>query len=269
MSILSDYHVHTRFSGDSGEDPENTVKRAVSMGFSRICFTEHQDFDYIWGDLNFDLDYKAYFEFMQNLKEKYRGVIDIQTGLEAGVEPYLKNRLYDFTAAAPYDFIIASTHIVNRQDPYFPEYFQGKTDKQAFEEYFNATLENLDAFDDFDVYGHLDYVVRYSKNKDRFYSYGLFSEITDQILKKLLAMNKGIEINSGAYRSGMKNPNPMPEIVKRYRELGGEIITVGSDAHKAEDLGRGFDKIAEILKQSGFKYYTVFKDRKPEFIKID
>ncbi|MDY3860976.1 MAG: histidinol-phosphatase HisJ family protein [Ruminococcus sp.] len=269
MSILSDFHIHTRFSGDSKENPESVVKKAVEMGFKRICFTDHQDFDYIWGDLSFDLDYEAYFDYMLGLREKYRDDIKILIGVEVGVEPYLAQRLRDFTAEKPYDFIIGSSHIVNRVDPYYPEYFQGKTDKQAFEEYFNSILDNLNAYDDFDVYGHLDYVVRYSKNKDKYYSYELFAEVIDEILKKLIKMGKGIEVNSAAYRYGLKSPNPLPEIIKRYRELGGEIITVGSDAHKAQDAGADFNRIACVLKQAGFEYYTVFENRKPNFLKID
>ncbi len=270
MSILSDFHIHTKFSGDSSESPENVVEKAIEMGIKSICFTDHQDFDYIFDEnLNFDLDYDAYFDYMSNLRESYKEKIKILIGVEVGIEPYLAHKLVDFTGKKPYDFIIGSSHIVNRKDPYYPEYFKGRSDREAFEEYFVSIIDNLKAYNNFDVYGHLDYVVRYSENKDKNYSYTAFADYIDEILKMLISMGKGIEINSASYRYGLKNPNPIPQAIKRYCELGGEIITVGSDAHKSKDVACDFDKIQAVLQQSGFKYYTVFENRKPQFIPID
>lgn len=269
MSILSDFHIHSKFSGDSVENPENTVKKAISLALKRICFTDHQDFDYIYDDIDFNLDVSQYFKCLLELKENYKDKIKILIGVETGVEPYLAERLNSFVNANPFDFVIGSSHLVNRQDPYYPEYFQGRTDKEAFEEYFESVLENIKVYDNFDVYGHLDYVVRYSKNKDKNYSYKAFADYIDEILKQLIAKGKGIEINSAAYRYGLNNPNPVPEAVKRYKELGGEIITIGSDAHKTDDVASDFDKIYNVLVNSGFKYYTVFENRKPEFVPIN
>lgn len=270
MSILSDFHIHTSFSGDSTEIPENVVKTAIEKGLKSICFTDHQDFDYIFDkDLNFDLDYEAYYHHISCLKEDYKDKIKILIGVEVGVEPYLSEKLLDFTNKKPYDFIIGSSHIVNRKDPYYPEYFKGRSDKEAFEEYFISVVENLKAYSNFDVYGHLDYVVRYSENKDKNYSYKAFADYIDEILKRLISMGKGIEVNSASYRYGLKNPNPIPEAVKRYKELGGEIITIGSDAHKCKDVACDFDKVQAVLQQAGFKYYTVFENRKPQFVPID
>ena len=96
----------------------------------------------------------------------------------------------------------------------------------------------------------------------------MFSEIIDEILKKIISRNKGIELNTGGTYKGMINTNPHPDIVRRYRELGGEVITVGSDAHTADKIGYGFDAAREILIDAGFSYYAVFKDRKPQFIKL-
>ena len=134
--------------------------------------------------------------------------------------------------------------------------------------YFEYILKTLDYCTDFDVYGHLDYIVRYAPKKDKNYSYKAFKEVIDEILIKLVKMGKGIELNTGGMYKGMASTNPHPDIIKRYKELGGEIITVGSDAHRAEFIGYSFNDAKEILKESGFKYYTVFEKRKPEFIKL-
>ena len=97
--------------------------------------------------------------------------------------------------------------------------------------YFESILENISAYDGFDVYGHIDYVVRYGPNKNREYSYGRYKDILDEILKKLISMGKGIELNTGGYHYGLGEPNPCTAVIRRYRELGGEIITIGADAH--------------------------------------
>ena len=123
-------------------------------------------------------------------------------------------------------------------------------------------------FDDVDVYGHIDYVVRYGPNKDKYYSYEDYSDVIDTALSMCIEHGVGIELNTGGLAYGLKHPNPREDVIKRYRELGGEIITVGADAHKPERIAYEFSKAGEILKQCGFKYYTVFKDRKPEFIKL-
>ena len=135
-------------------------------------------------------------------------------------------------------------------------------------EYFESILENIATDADYDVYGHIDYVVRYGPNKNAKYSYSKYSDIIDEILRRLIAKGKGIEINTAGFKYGLGHPNPTEEIICRYRELGGEIITIGADGHKPEHVAYDFNKVPDILKAAGFKYYTVFKDRKPDFISL-
>ena len=134
--------------------------------------------------------------------------------------------------------MIGSSHLVHRRDPYFPDYYEGRTEEEAYREYFTSILENLAAFDCFDVYGHIDYVVRYGPNKNQNYSYGKYADILDNILRTLIHKGKGIEINTGGFKYGLGHPNPTEGVLKRYRELGGEIITIGADAHKPEHVDR-------------------------------
>ena len=150
-------------------------------------------------------------------------------------------------------------------DPYYPEYFQGKEEDAAYRGYFESILENLAVFDCFDVYGHIDYIVRYGPNQNQFYSYGKFADVIDEILRVLIQKGKGIEINTAGFKYGLGHPHPTEQILKRYRELGGEIITVGADAHKAEHVAFAFEKVPALLTEAGFRYYTVFRQRKAEF----
>ena len=177
-----------------------------------------------------------------------------------------ENLLYARSFA--FDFIIGSTHVVNQKDPYYPDYFIGRNEEEAFREYFQTIIDNIKKFTSFDVCGHLDYVVRYGPNIDRDYSYEKYKDLFDFMLTLLLEAEKGIELNTGSLRRGTKDVSPCTEIIKRYKELGGEIITVGSDAHNSKDIAADFDLAAQILKDCGFKYYSVFENRMPEYFKI-
>ena len=135
-------------------------------------------------------------------------------------------------------------------------------------EYFESILENLAVFSEMDVYGHIDYVVRYGPNQNREYSYGRYQDILDEILRTIISKGCGIELNTGGFHYGLGEPNPCRAVIRRYRQLGGEIITIGADAHGPDKIAYAFDKAADILADCGFTYYTIFKDRKPEFIKL-
>ena len=133
---------------------------------------------------------------------------------------------------------------------------------------FEEELKNIIAHDCFDVAGHLDFVVRYGPNKNVCYSYEKYRDVFDEILKVLVEKGKGIECNTAGFKAGLGHPHPTEAILKRYRELGGEILTLGSDAHVPEYVAYHFDQVGELLKGCGFRYYTVFKNRKPEFLPL-
>ena len=137
----------------------------------------------------------------------------------------------------------------------------------AYREYFASEIENVRLTDSFDIYGHLDYAIRYCPDQSFVYRFEDYRDLLEVLLKLLVEKGKGIEINtSGINKIGF--PHPHIETLKLYRQLGGEIITVGSDAHQKENIGSHFDKAEEQLRQIGFSYYTVFKERKPEFIRL-
>lgn len=272
MAITADYHLHSSFSGDSQTPMEEMVLRGISLGLTRMCFTEHMDMDYVYSNPKdkgiFELNTDSYlYEFIR-CKEKYAPEIKLLLGVELGIQPHLKQRLALYAQSYDFDFIIASSHLCNGKDPYYPSFFDGRSDEEAYREYFSSILENIKAFGNFDVYGHLDYVVRYGKTRDTDYCYDKYKDLLDPILKAVLEAEKGIEINTGAINYGLRDLNPCSEILRRYRQLGGEIITVGSDAHRPDALAKGFERAAQILKSCGFKYYTVFEKRLPQFYPI-
>lgn len=272
MSILSDCHLHSHHSGDSEASMEDMILRGIELGLHTMCFTEHNDFGYPgYPDLPADtflLNADSYLYELLGLKEKYADRIRILFGLELGLQPEVFRENAVFSRSHEYDFIIGSSHLCHGKDPYYPDFFAGRGDEEAYREYFESELENIRKFTNYDVYGHLDYVVRYGASKDENYSYDKYKDIFDKILTTLLEKEKGIELNTGGIKKGMKDFHPCMDLLKRYRELGGEIITVGSDAHDPSHVADCFERAAEVLKECGFRYYTVFEKRLPEFIKL-
>ena len=273
--IQADMHMHTWFSTDSEACPCDMADEAVRKGLKTICFTDHFDKDDLeWGEEGiFDVD--AYFVEMQKLQEGYAGKLNIRIGIELGFRTYLKDYYEELTKKYPFDFVIGSVHNVPYKkdaegnilytDPAAEKLFTDRTDKEAYRLMMETTLENVRTSDCFQTLGHLDYVVRYGKSREKEYSYTDYADIIDEILKLLIEKEKGLEVNSAGLKYGLPFAHPHPDVLKRYRELGGEIITIGADAHKPEHIAYDFAKAEEILKSCGFKYYTEFFEQKPVF----
>ena len=269
--ILWDCHMHSCFSSDSDTPMETMIRQGIRQGLSGICFTEHFDPDYpkTPDNLTFSLDFPSYMDTFFSLKEKYQREITLHFGVELGLQPHLNETFASLLSRYPFDFVIGSSHVVNGFDPYYPEFFQTREESVGYREYFESILKNISAFNNFDTYGHLDYIVRYGPNKNRDYSYQKYADLFDEILTQLITRQIGLEINTGGYHYGLGEPNPCVKIIQRYRELGGEIITIGADAHTPEKIGFAFEKAAKVLSECGFRYYTVFEKRKADFLPLE
>lgn len=267
--ILADYHVHSYFSSDSKAKPRDIIEKALSLGLNKLCFTDHMDYDFPEIDgLNFQFDPDAYFKELLPLKDEYKNKIDLYIGIELGLQPYLATRYYSLLNSYPFDFVIGSSHLVKGIDPYNKEFWSNYTTEEGVIKYLESIIENVNAYNNFDVYGHLDYVIRYQPDKKAIFSYEKHSDLIDNMLITIINAGKGIELNTSGYKYGFSSPHPNKYILNRYKELGGEIITIGSDGHIPEHLAYDFKKANELLLSLGYKYYTVFTIRKPTFIKL-
>ena len=266
--ICSDFHLHCSYSPDSDSSMEEMIRAAIGLGLKRMCLTDHQDWDYETDGMVWYFDTDPYVEDYLKYKEKYKGQIELLLGVEMGLQPHLAESYREYVQKYPFDFIIGSSHLAHGKDPYQKNYFEGITEEEGYREYFDSILENIDAFDGYQVYGHLDYVVRYGPNRNKYYSYEAYRDVLDTILMALIDRGLGIEVNTAGYKYGLGQTNPHPDVLKRYKELGGEILTIGSDAHRPEHIAYSFPLLEELLTGCGFRYYTVFRNRKPEFIKI-
>ncbi len=265
--MRADVHMHCGFSNDSESRPEDMVESAIAKGLSVICFTDHYDKDNLdWGDEAI-FDVESYFQKMIELQEEYRDQIDIRIGAEIGMQPYLAEYYQNFIAQHPFDFVIGSVHSVLEHDVAL-DFFQKHSDPEGYKIYFEEMLQDVQKIKSYDVLGHLDYIVRYSNQGSKGFDLNDYMDIIEEILKQVIAHGKGIEMNMSGLKYGLGAPHPQPEIIKRYRELGGEIITVGADGHIPEHIAYDYHLADDILKSCGFKYYTEFKGRKPLFVKI-
>ena len=265
--MRADVHMHCVFSNDSETRPEDMVESAIAKGLSVICFTDHYDKANLdWGDEAI-FDVESYFQKMIELQEEYRDQIDIRIGAEIGMQPYLAEYYQDFMAQHPFDFVIGSVHSVLEHDVAL-DFFQKHSDPEGYKIYFEEMLQDVQKIKSYDVLGHLDYIVRYSNQGSKGFDLNDYMDIIEEILKQVIAHGKGIEMNMSGLKYGLGAPHPQPEIIKRYRELGGEIITVGADGHIPEHIAYDYHLADDILKSCGFKYYTEFKGRKPLFVKI-
>ena len=268
--MKADFHTHTDFSSDGEYSPEEIIEAAIEKGLKTICITDHHDIDFpkYISATGFQLDFDAYFEKLKKLQEFYKEKIDIRIGVELGLQPHLSEECKAVVEKYPFDFVIGSIHIIDGKDPYYKEFFENITDEEGYRRTFEVTLETIQNVSSYDVLGHLDYVVRYGIHKDRDYSYAKYADLIDEILRLLIANGKGLEVNTGGWKNGLAFPNPHSDVVKRYKELGGEIITVGSDGHRPIHIGYDFHRIGAYLRECGFKFYTEFRKRQPVFMEL-
>jgi len=265
--MIWDSHIHTCFSGDCDTEIPDIIKQAQKQNLPGITITDHLDLVYPEDPSLFLLDLEQYDKTIRDLcshSEEIRILYGIELGLAEGIEEEYRR----ITDTYDYDFVIGSSHMVHGKDPYYPEFFEGRPVKSAYEEYFESILENIRGWDGFDIYGHLDYVVRYGIDDNNPYDPMDYMDLFDEILKELITRGKGIEVNTAGLSYGLSHPHPALPIIKRYRELGGEILTIGSDAHRYENVGFGFEQLPGLLRECGFDYYCLFKKRIPEFLPL-
>lgn len=268
--IRYDSHLHSDFSGDCDTPAAQMIERAIELGLDGLCFTEHEDPDAPPSECDFSVDFDVYFARLEQLREQSRGKIQVGIGMEFGLMPHLPRTLDGLLVRYPFDFVIVSQHFVNGKDPYYPSYFEGRSERECYEEYFRVIYDNLLRFApaSFDTLGHMDYIVRYGPNRSRDYSYQSCADYIDPILRFLIEQGKCLEVNTAGFRYGLGEPNPCTDVLRRYRELGGELITIGSDAHSPKHLCCDFGRTAGLLRSLGFRYYTVFEQRQGRQIRL-
>ncbi len=285
---LIDCHTHCKYSPDGQDKPEQLAQRAIELGLSAWALTDHCEcstwFEPEYYGINSktaDADdilmyncckfHNESLEPIKCLKEQLFGKIEFVNGIELGQPLQALEIAESIIDNADFDFVIGSLH--NNADK--PDFYYLQYDKMSDSElskllsdYFEQVLE-MCRWAKFDILGHLTYPMRYICGK-----YGInvdlkiYRDVCAEIFKSLIDNGKGIEINTSSLFTDYKTTMPNKDLIMLYRELGGEVLSLGSDAHCAAKVGQGIDVGAELARECGFKYITYFKRHKPVFIRL-
>lgn len=265
---MYDYHIHSNFSADCQDNMESIVKRAIEIGVKEVCFTDHWKYDLTFEGVREEVfDLIEYYNEIHRLKEIYGHRLTIKKGVEIGIQPHIIKKCNDFIANNDFDFVICSIHTADKLDIHHGDFFSGRTAKQAFAKYFEEFYDCVKNGFQYNVLGHYDLLkrhIQYDGNKILKENF----DIIEATLKHVIETGKGIEVNTSGFRYQLGHTLPSKDILKLYKELGGEIITTGSDSHGPEYLADQFNYTHNLLKELDFQYITIFEKMKPQFIKI-
>lgn len=261
---MFDFHMHTTVSYDGRSTAQEMLAAANATGLQEICFTDHLDYDPLNSEhkMTFDtVDYNLAYDCLAHSSVKVR------RGIEFGMLTDNADTLKKDLSRRHFDFVIGSVHFVNGYDIYLPEFWETMTIESAEMAFFEQTLKCVQAHDSYDVLGHLTYISKARSNPfKRPVQYRAYHELLDEILRTIAQKGKGIEINtSGMDIAGVYLPTA--DYLVRFRELGGQIVTVGSDAHDTSRVGQYCYDACKLV-QEIFGYVCTFEDRIPVFHKI-
>lgn len=280
--MLLDMHTHTSFSVDSEEPFENMLSRAEQLGLTAYAVTDHCEAERFYSaehyarpkmNSNFDVyDYRDCFyasvEAVTAAKDAYNGKMKLLCGVELGEALYDMEATAEILSDKRLDFVIASLHELEGYDDFaFLDYNKYNIEELLYK-YF-LEIYRICKWGEFDSLGHLTYTLRYIEGKFGFkVNMSRYREIIRESLRALAEKNRALEINTSGLRQSYGKTFPTPEYVGMFRELGGAIITVGSDAHNVNDLATGIADGIAIAKAAGFDYVAYYEKRQPVFVKI-
>lgn len=255
-----DYHVHSNLSVDAYDSVDAMCGRAVEIGLAEIVFTEHYDTDPADQGHGF-YDYEKSREAVERMQDRFGDRLLVKLGIEVDYQTAYEAEIEEFLAGKQYDYVLGARHW--EADALIGyDYFDGRTEDEAYSRYFE-TLPALVETGLFDVLAHIDLVKRDGTERYGAFDLEKWMPRIEPVLQKLVERGMGLEINTSGVRQPPREPYPGLAVLKRYRELGGRILTVGSDSHRIEQLGVGLDAGIKLAKEAGFTELTRFDARRP------
>ena len=262
--IRTDIHTHTKFSADGRNSIEEMIAAAMQKGLAWYGISEHFNYDYDRLHLTLDgqevppIDERAYFTRARELQKQLRGKLHLLVGAEFGYDnanSTLQRYIETEQEYSP-DFVVNSVHTCLGMDCYFPHYCVGKSKEYAYNAYLYRVLESLDAPYRYDIVAHVGYCSRNATYPDPKLRYEDYADVLDEILKRIIARGKILEVNSSAKTAGSPFI-PDTDILERYFELGGRMVSFASDAHDTTRIADRRDIVVAALKKVGFTYLTI------------
>jgi len=266
---MYDFHIHSEFSVDGKFAMGDFAEKAIEKDMKCICFTDHIDLETRKNKIDIGFIPSDYFKKAKQVKYNYKNRVEVLAGVEIGIKPELKKRYDEIINNNPFDFVILSVHSINEMDIHYDKFTSNKIPIDALNTYYDYMYQCIESYDNYDVLGHIDYIDRYFEDHNQLPKFNEYSNKVERILKSIISAKKGIEINTAGLRYGLEYFHPKMDILKLYKELGGEIITIGSDAHTPEHLNYEYENVRKLLKYLGFKNIFIFRERKKFPIFID
>ena len=263
---LYDYHIHTNCSPDATDSMPNICRAAYMNNFEEIAITDHCEANAnnsSWGDSALDRN----FRFMTIAKDEFKDKIRIKIGIELGQAMQDVSLSERVLSKYQFDVVLGSLHNIKGESDFAFIKFEKYDLDDLVDQYFKEILDLVN-WNKTDVLTHLTYPLRYFSSKEKF---DLFKHknIIAEILKRLARNGKALEINTSGLRQRYGKTLPEMWIVKLFHDLGGEYITIGSDAHCIDHLGNGIFEGMNIAKEAGFKYIASYEKRIPTLVSID
>ena len=256
---MFDTHLHTEFSTDSNMQAEDVAKLAKDNGIG-IIITEHLDLDYPDNPEAFIFDFKEYFAKFDHLRSD-----NFLLGVELGLRPECSRKNTLLVQGQSFDEIVGSIHVVDGSDVYRPDFTAGRPKEETYRQYLQAMLASIETFDDFDTLGHVDYICRYVKYAEPEIDLAVFYDEWTAVCQALIAKEKALEINTRRLGNSAA-VTALTALYKRYKELGGKYVTIGSDAHNLPDIGKNFAAAFTMAEQLDLQA-VYFKQRQMYFDK--
>ena len=247
-----------------------SAQAAVDMHLAGLCISDHYDLECPGGTTAFSFDIDEHQAEIDRLQKVHGDRIKLLKGIEVGVQVHCIDKVRKLVDDHSFDLVIASIHFIEGMDPYYGEYYKGYDRATAYRKYFEHMYECITGLENFDVLGHFDYIARYAPYPDYSIKYRDFPDHFDEIFKYLIYNGKVLEVNTNTYRErDGKSPELDLNILKRYRELGGELISLGSDAHDTFRVGENLEEYARKAYSAGIRYTCHFEERKLVGSRID
>jgi histidinol-phosphatase (PHP family) len=272
-SIPMDMHVHSTCSGDAVSSIIEYIHRAVALGLAEIGFCEHVDFDP--RDEGYGTFDPARYDLEIEAARSATPGIGLRQGIEVAYQSSREDEIRTWLAARPWDYIVASIHVLDYADGWaiisepgtVDDYFAFHTQRQSYVPYFEELLR-VACSGLGDVLGHFDLVKRYGVRCHGPFEPSVFEEEIRAVLRAAVESGMGLEINTSGLRQSPGEPYPALTVLRWYRELGGEILTVGSDAHHADDLGAGIPEALDMARAAGFRAIATFEQRQVHWLDL-
>jgi len=264
--IPHDYHTHTNFSCDGKATMAEMCRAAVERGVPEIGFTEHYDLHPLESCRDwFRLDEWA--AELERCRADLNGRLTLRAGIEIGEPHIFQAEAQVMLARYPFDYVLGSLHWVGNETIFDLNYFQNRPADEAYRLFFEE-LERMTRAGGFDILSHFDVPVRTG-----FMVYGGYDprEHEDHIrpvLRNCVEHGIALDINTAALRRKANILTPNVDILRWYVEMGGERVTLGSDAHRPEHLGLHLDAALDAARAAGLKYVTQFEGRRARLTPI-